>query len=474
MGSKDNLGVPHQRRKSHSPSSRQSLRLENQPSPRRDYRSPTLAGDQFLTPEIDDFNWLLDRDPGKEDLILIRVSETGKIMRPVIIYSTSRLVGERQKPTVNWGDDDFKAVIADERRGHHPQIISIFREDMRGRTYLWQCYRSERRRIRHRVQFSIILPVNVVSYGQQTPESQCAHLLEPLETLFQLQDLLGKIERAKKKWCSCGLLRNEYSPPMVQCRNALCDISWFHKKCVRFSHKDDEASWLCHDYIETLEKPPEDFAYVELKPTESNVFARASHNRLHLARAIENVWREHDWPSPDEIIAKIDKVADKVDIVESASHRIHEAGVPRDSELPRYWATSKDDPKNLILACSRAESVLYHEEVSDEEEKEDHINNEEVSEEETEDYTDEDDEDDEDRPKTTRARGRSKDLDADQTIYVETDTATGSEDDTLVSVEKFRTPNKTAKSCHSPQKPAAKLKQVQENSRSAKLQPLPR
>ena len=305
--STDSLGVPPRgSHRGYSPSSRQSLRPENQPSPRRDHRSPTPAGEQFVMPEKVDFNWLLDRDPGKDDLILIRISETGKIKRPVIIYSTSRLVGRRQMKTVNWKDDDFNAVIEDEKRGHHPKIVSIFRENELGHDYLWQCYRPTECWISRGVQFSMILPINAASYGQQNPESQVAQPFEPLESLFRLRGLLSKIEQANKKWCSCVCVRNERSPPMVQCRNALCDISWFHKKCVGFSHKDVEASWLCGVCKETTE--PER-AHIEMGLTESNVFARASHDRVHLARAIEDVWREHDWPSQDEIIAKIDKVA---------------------------------------------------------------------------------------------------------------------------------------------------------------------
>ncbi len=386
-------------------------------------------------PEKDDFNWLLDRDPGKEDLILIRVSETGEIMRPIIIYSMSRLVGGRKMQTVDWEDDSFNAFVADERRGRHPKIGSIFKVDKSGHDYLWQCYQSKSRWINRRVQFSIILPVNLVSYGQQEPNSQGTQLFEPLESLFQLRDLLDKIERANKKWCLCGRLRNEYSPPMIQCCNALCDISWFHKECVSSSHSDDEAFWLCDRCKGT---PEDERAFIEMEPAESNVFARASYDRLHLARAIEDVWREHDWPSQDEIIAGIDKVADKVDIIESAAHKIRKVGVSRGLKLPRYWATSKDDPENLILACSRKEGLLYHEEMSDEEDEKGESNNEKGVEEETKDYTDEDDEDELRRPKTTKARGRSKSFDADQNVNLETDTATGSEDDTLVSAEGFR------------------------------------
>ena len=123
----------------------------------------------------------------------------------------------------------------------------------------------------------------------------------------------------------------------------------------------------------------------------------------------------------------------KVDIIESARYNIRMKGVPRHFELPRYWATSKVDPKNLILACSRKEELLYHEEVSDEEDEKDYSNNKKDVEEETDDYTDRDDEDELKRPKTTKARGRSKSIDADQTIYSEADTATGSEDDTSTS-----------------------------------------
>ena len=176
---------------------------------------------------------------------------------------------------------------------------------------------------------------------------------------------------------------------MIQCRYALCSISWFHKKCVSSPDSDDESSdnegrddegsndegsvdegsdveesWLC----DKCKKTPEDKrAYIESRPTESNVFAKASRERLHLARAIENVWRKHDWPSQDEIVAKIDEVADKVDIIENTTYTIREAGGRSGLDLPRYWATSKDDPKKLILACSRKESLLYPEAVFDEE-----------------------------------------------------------------------------------------------------------
>ena len=417
--STDNLEIPpHWSSRGRSPSSRQSLRPENRSSSRREHRSPTPADEQFVLPEKDHFNWLLDRDPGAGDLILLRVSETGKILRPVIIYSTSRLIGGRQKPTIDWEDDGFNAVIADERRGHRPQINSIFREDQSGRDYLWQFYRSKGSLIRREVQFSIILPVSIVSYRQQNPNPQGSQLFEPLESLFRLQDLLGKIEQANKKWCSCGRPNNGFSPPMVQCCNALCDIGWFHKECASPSDNDDDDSdddgsdgddsdeddsdkddtdeddsddetpWLCDKCEET---PEHKRAPIELKPDETNFFARESHKRQHLARAIENVWHKHDWPSQDEMIARLDEVADKVDIVESARCKIRPTGVKRDSELPRYWATSKDDPKNLILTCSRAESLVYHEAVSHEEDKMDATSNEHDFEEETEDYTDEED-----------------------------------------------------------------------------------
>ena len=192
--STDNLGVPPPGiSRGRSPSSRQSLRPENRSSSRREHRSLTPADEQFVMPEKDDFNWLLDRDPGAEDLILLRVSETGKILRPVIIYSTSRLISGRQKPTIDWEDDVSNAVIADEQRGRRPKITSIFREDQSGRDYLRQFYRSKGSLIRREVQFSIILPVSVVSYRQQKPKSQRSQLFEPLESLLRRKDILGKI-----------------------------------------------------------------------------------------------------------------------------------------------------------------------------------------------------------------------------------------------------------------------------------------
>ena len=230
----------------------------------------------------------------------------------------------------------------------------------------------------------------------------------------------------------------------------LCTTSaGFTKNVSKFSHSEDEAFWLCDE----CRKIPEDIAYVELKPNESNNFAHASHDRQHLARAIENVRYEHNWPSQDEILAKIDEIADKVDIIESAPYTIREAGFRWNSGVPRCWATSKDNPKELILACSRKERLLYLEAVSNEEGKNEDTKDVEDFEEETADYTDEDDEDESNRPKTTEACARSKSVDANQTIYVETDTATGSEDDTLVSAEGFQTPNKTKAVIHAKKPP---------------------
>ena len=98
--------------------------------------------------------------------------------------------------------------------------------------------------------------------------------------------------------------------------------------------------------------------------------------------------------------------------------------------------------------------------LSSEGDQNDTTDNEEDTEEEEEDYTDEDDEDESSRPKPSEPRGRSKGFDAHQTICVDTDTATGSEDDTLVSDEGLHTPKKTAKYGLSGQNPAIRLKHV--------------
>ena len=98
--------------------------------------------------------------------------------------------------------------------------------------------------------------------------------------------------------------------------------------------------------------------------------------------------------------------------------------------------------------------------MSDQEDKNDATSNENDFEEEIEDYTDEDDEDKLSRLETIVARGRPKSLEDDQTTYVDVDTATGSVDDTLVSVERLRTSTKTARCDHPRQKPAFRLKYV--------------
>jgi len=57
-----------------------------------------------------------------------------------------------------------------------------------------------------------------------------------------------------------------------------------------------------------------------------------------------------------------------VDIVKFAAYTIHRNGVheKREFEIPRYWVLSKHKPRNLILAGSRNQQIVYHLNAEDE------------------------------------------------------------------------------------------------------------
>lgn len=333
-----------------SPASRQSSRRRNQ-------RNRTSVGEHYVIPEIESYNWILDRDPGHGDLLLIRIDSHGKRRRPIVFFdSTSR--------TVNWDDPDFNDILADEIQRHNSDVLPGFTVDKKGRNYLWNCGPGKTHLIRSDTQFCAILPLNVKVYNRQRPMPEESQLFEPLESLLGVPVLLAEIDRAYNQWCLCNCPWNEHSSTMIQCNNAKCNLGWYHMKCVGLDEDEDWERWLCdiccdipaHERTDTI------------LAREYNKAVEASSYRVQRTRTLRRAWNKHAWPKPDDILRKFQKVTLNLDLVKSVAHNIHRKGVERDSKPPRYWALSKHKPRTLVMASSREQQLVYHQEVADNDE----------------------------------------------------------------------------------------------------------
>ena len=133
------------RSSSAQPPSRRTLSVTSQQSPQpRNQRDTPPVAKTCVIPEIDSYNWLLDRDPGKGDLLLIRISENGTRRRPIVFFDSD---------AAQRNDEESKLIFADDMKRHHSDTSPRFKVDRKGCHYLWQCCRSKFNHIRRVTQF---------------------------------------------------------------------------------------------------------------------------------------------------------------------------------------------------------------------------------------------------------------------------------------------------------------------------------
>jgi len=304
--------------------------------------------------EINKYNWMLDRDPGHGDLLLLLVNRNGE--RSFILIN-------RTNWTVDWNDLNFQLILADEKLRHEPR----FTTDEKNRDYLRNCASLY---IKSETQFCAVLPIDHEEYSRQNQKPINEQLFEPLESLLKVSILLQNIDLAYKQWCLCECSWNDNSPPMIECNNAKCKLGWYHKKCVKLNKADCPKFWLCPTCKTLPTQERSDTKDLDLK---YDKVAEASSWRVQRTRAVHRAWNQHAWPEADAILNMFDKIRLNVDIITKfAECTIHRNGVhkKRKFEIPRYWVLSKHKPRKLVLAGSRNTQIFYHLMSEDEEDTE--------------------------------------------------------------------------------------------------------
>ena len=328
-------------------------------------RSSTPIGDRCAFPEIDSYYWLLDRDPGKGDLLLIRINKNGTRRKPLVIFDS--LDG-----SIDWDDDRFRLIFKDEVVRCHSDVTAKFTIDRKKRHYLWNCTRSKSPSFKCGIQFCAILPLNhKEDRRQRTMPSKKNVLFEPLESSLNVSSLLNKIDDAYDQWCTCNPKFNasRASPiEWIECNNATCTVQWYHKECVKLRNDDPLPYWICKA-CHAL--PHQQRIVTEDLDTEYDEIALASSQRAQRLRSVARVWNDHTWPSTAEIRREFKEIALNIDVVKSAAYPIQRKGVQRDLEPPRYWVVEKMKPEKLIMAGPMEKQPLYHPDVTEAEEEDD-------------------------------------------------------------------------------------------------------
>lgn len=290
-------------------------------------------------PELDNYTWLLDRDPGNSDLLIVRIGEKGKILRPIIVFDSAR-----------WKNSRFQRILEDEEPRLPENVITKFTFDAVGQHHTYTSYYTQRG-----IHFYAIVPLDPRDYTRQWKLSgEADRLFGPLETLLGISELVLKARNESKIWCECRSEWNKFSTSMILCDNMKCKLGWYHKRCVGMDEDEDpEDEWLCR---RCARLPRKKLDIAEDMDMPYGKLAEASSNRIQLAKALNTVWHSHSWPSRKEIVNMFERISHNMEILNNIrmpfSPRYRRA-----SDITNYW-TIRKDRRSLDLVAARSKKLV--------------------------------------------------------------------------------------------------------------------
>jgi hypothetical protein len=306
--------------------------------------SPPSSEDEYVIPELHDYIWIQDRDPGNTNLLVLNISKEGTITCPIVAFDSH-----------HWQDKEFCQLVPHESYRWHSSVDTRFLSDKYQKHYLRKLI------LEHLIcpsdsgiQLCAILPLDKAQYQKSLRKiSEDDDVFRPIEDLLNIPDLLQAIKKSADKWCLCGRPNNEYSPEMVLCDNTNCEIGWYHLECLDIDEGDESGFWLCqqceatdsstHHYSEDSDINYDEGLYEE------------STDRIQLTKAIASVWAKHKWPERDKLLKEMEKISRRIDFDSSVQHPLQDDANSRERNPPGCWAvprTSKKKPKMIKVAPS--------------------------------------------------------------------------------------------------------------------------
>ncbi|KAF2180881.1 hypothetical protein K469DRAFT_793295 [Zopfia rhizophila CBS 207.26] len=336
------LGREQNSKKPRKPRSQSQSRSQDAQSPQflreLEHLSLTSHERDYIIPERDSFIWLLDRDLEGEDLLIVRVNDGGSVLPPLLIFDPAE-----------WKDPDFRYIIEEEEARTPEDVLVDFRFREDGSSYVKRSVVRDPGYFRKpQSQFCAILPLDPETYKRQRSASENQYLaFGPLEEQLRLPQLIKAAHTANERWCTCQAIYNEYSPSMIRCDNLTCPMGWYHKKCVNLDENFEAERWFCKQCLKKWHRGINLDEYESEEIDEDMI--EASECRVHRMKTFARVWKEHQWPDPEDARNLIDRLSCQINISERRTYStIMNVGTEVDNKLSyesRCWAITRSSPK---------------------------------------------------------------------------------------------------------------------------------
>jgi hypothetical protein len=294
--------------------------------------SSTSSKVTYINPDLDNYIWIQDKDPGFTNVLVLKIDQRGNLMKPLVVFDSH-----------HWQDQEFSELVSHEGLRWHSGVDTEFLFDKKQRHYLRKLIQEFLIEASGPgIQFCAICPLDEDQYRNRCRDiSENDDMFRPVEALLNIPDLLHAIKKSAEKWCLCRRPHNEFSPDMVLCDNVNCKIGWYHFECLDMDEAPD--FWLCpaceatdpstHVYSIDGDVDYDEELYVE------------SWDRVQLTKAIARVWAKHEGPGRDKLLKKMEKISRRIIFDSSVQYRIPKDGDFKQRAPLGCWAVPKESAK---------------------------------------------------------------------------------------------------------------------------------
>jgi hypothetical protein len=294
--------------------------------------SSTSSKVAYINPDLDNYIWIQDKDPGFTNILVLKIDQRGNLMKPTVVFDSH-----------HWQDQEFSQLVSHESFRWHSDVDTKFLFDREQRHYL--------RKLIHEflidatgpgIQFCAIFPLDEDQYRNSCRDiSENDDMFRPIEALLNIPDLLHAIKKSAKKWCKCRRPYNEFSPDMSLCDNMNCEIGWYHLECLDMDEAPD--FWLCPE-CEATDPSTHIYSKDSDVDYDEELYAESS-DRVQLTKAIARVWAKHKRPGRDKLLNKMEKISRRIVFDSNVQYRIPKDGNFQERAVLGCWAVPKESLK---------------------------------------------------------------------------------------------------------------------------------
>jgi hypothetical protein len=308
---------------------------------------PPSSEDEYIDPDLHNYIWIQDKNPGCTDLLVLNINQRGIVSRPIVIF--------------DWDPCPLSRLVCDERFRWHSSVDARFLYDDNQTYYLRKLLIELLNSPRgSEIQFCVIFPLDQIEYRDSNSKaSDNDNVFRSIEDLLDIPYILHSIRRSAESWYDCTKDCYGFDPDTIICDNVNCKIGRFHLECLGmddgdFSDASDEAcSWLCEDCEES-----EQSNHLYSKEFGSDSEDELDHeiiDRVLITKAIASVWNKHKWPKKDKLVKEMEKISRMIELDSSVKFRIpkNESGYVRNP--PGCWAVSRNlEKKPTMIKVGRS------------------------------------------------------------------------------------------------------------------------